>query len=71
MLWLSGNRAPFAGLSSDGAARGVGVGGVGPPPVVLIGTYKAALAPPTNKATSDLPSPLKSLAVMKMPPRLD
>lgn len=71
ILWLSGSCAPFAGLSSDGAARGAGVGGAVPPPVVLIGTYKAALAPPTNKATSGLASLLKSLAVMKMPPRLD
>jgi len=71
MLWLSGSRALFAGLSSAGAGGGVCVGGAVPPPVVLIKTFKIALAPPTSKATSGLPSPLKSLAVMKMPPRLD
>ena len=71
MGWLSGSRAPFAGLSSVGAGGGVGVGGAPPPPVVLIKTFKNALAPPTAKATSGLLSPLKSLAVIKMPPRLD
>ena len=50
---------------------GAGGGGGGAAPVVFIKLLKPGLAPPTPKATSGLPSPLKSLAVMKTPPILD
>jgi len=50
---------------------GAGGGGGGAAPVVFSKILKPGLAPPTSRATSGLPSPLKSLAVMKTPPRLD
>jgi hypothetical protein len=57
------------GLSDKPARVGVGLGpGVA---VELIRTRRLGLAPPTSKAMSGFPSPLKSLDVMKMPPMLD
>ena len=53
----------------DGLAVAVGVG-LGAA-VEFNRTCRAGLAPPTSKAMSGLPSPLKSFDVMKMPPILD
>jgi hypothetical protein len=53
----------------DGLAVAVGVG-LGAA-VQFNRTCRAGLAPPTSKAMSGLPSPLKSFDVMKIPPMLE